>query len=152
MILDILENAPRYFPMHPGFARAFAFLMRPDLRQLPLGTYPIDGARIYATVSKDPGRKKEEAQLETHEKYIDIQFIVTGTDTMGWKARASCTRQADPYDPETDLRFFADEPDAWLTTKSGAFAVFFPEDAHMPLISPGMIHKVIVKIAVNGTR
>ena len=42
-----------------------------------------------------------------------------------------------------------DEPDAWLATKSGAFAIFFPEDAHMPLISAGQLHKVVVKVAVE---
>jgi len=150
MILDVLPNAHQYFALHPGFAKAFAFLARVDLGQLPVDKYAIDGDRIYAIVARDPGRKKEDAQLETHEKYIDIQYIVTGMDTMGWRPKASCTQPAGPYDPETDLQFFADQPDAWLATKSGAFAVFFPEDAHMPLISSGEIHKVIVKIAVDG--
>ena len=38
-------------------------------------------------VTKDPGRKKEDALLETHEKYIDIQLVLTGTDDMGWKTK-----------------------------------------------------------------
>ncbi|NJD55400.1 MAG: DUF386 domain-containing protein, partial [Nitrospirae bacterium] len=43
-------------------------------------------------------------------------------------------------------QFFVDKPDAWLSVEAGAFAIFFPEDAHMPLISPGRIHKVVVKV------
>jgi len=149
MILDVLENARRYCALDQGFSKAFEFLSRKDLKELPLGKYEIDGVRIYATVSKTPGRKKEAALLETHEKYIDIQLVLAGTDTMGWKPKSSCNQPTQGYDQKTDLQFFADQPDAWLATESGAFAIFFPEDAHMPLISQGDIHKVVVKIAAT---
>jgi biofilm protein TabA len=149
MILDVLENAHRYFALNKGFTKAFEFLMRPNLKELPVGKYKIDGDLVYAMVAKDPGRKKQDAQLETHEKYIDIQLILKGTDTMGWRPKATCKKSSGKYDPEMDLQFFTDEPDVWLAAKSGTFAIFFPEDAHMPLISSGQLHKVVVKITVN---
>lgn len=149
MILDVLENAHRYVALHQGFSQAFEFLKRPDLPELPVNTYEIDGERVYAMVAKETGRKKEDALLETHERYIDIQLVLAGTDTMGWRAKSLCQQPDGEYDPETDLQLFTDEPDVWLPTPSGAFAIFFPEDAHMPLISSGQIHKVVVKIAVN---
>jgi len=149
MILDVLENAHRYLALNNGFTRAFDFLMRPELKELPVDKYKIEGERVYAIVAKDPGRKKENALLETHEKYIDIQLVLAGTDDMGWKPKSSCKHPTDEYDPETDIQFFSDEPDSWLSTGSGVFAIFFPEDAHMPLISLGQIHKVVVKVAAN---
>ena len=149
MILDILENAPSYLPLNKGFAKAFEFLMRPDLKELPVDKYEIDGDRVYAMVAKDHGRKKEEGLLETHNKYIDIQLVLAGTDNMGWKPKSSCKESSSEYDQESDVQLFTDEPDAWLATQSGAFAIFFPEDAHMPMISSGQLHKVIVKVAVD---
>ena len=146
MILDVLENAHRYFELNKGFAKGFEFLKRPDLKELPADRYEIDGDLVYAIVAKDPGREKEDALLESHEKYIDIQLILVGTDNMGWKPRSLCKQPSGEYDQEADLQFFADEPDAWLATQSGAFAIFFPEDAHMPLISSGQLHKVVVKV------
>lgn len=151
MILDVLENAHRYLPLNKGFAKAIEFLLRPDLKELPAGKYEIDGDRVYATASKDPGRKKEDALLETHEKYIDIQLVLAGTDDMGWKPRSSCKQPSGEYDQKRDVQLFADEPEAWLSTESGSFAIFFPEDAHMPLISSGQLHKVVVKVAVAPT-
>jgi biofilm protein TabA len=148
MILDVLEEAKRYLSLNKGFAKAIEFLSRPDLKELPVGKYEIDGERIYAMVSKEPGRKKEDALLETHEKYIDIQVVLAGTDTMGWKSKSLCKKQTCAYDQEEDIQYFADEPDTWISTKSGAFVIFFPEDAHMPLISSGQLHKVVVKVAV----
>jgi biofilm protein TabA len=147
MILDILENAHRYLVMNNGFAKAVEFLQRPELQELPVGRYEIDGERVYAMVSKDFGIKKEDTHLETHEKYIDIQLILSGTDDIGWKPKSLCTQPSGEYDPESDLQFFADTPNTWLSIESGEFAIFFPEDAHMPMISSGQIHKVVVKIA-----
>jgi biofilm protein TabA len=151
MILDVLENAHRYLVLNKGFTKAIEFLLRPDLKELPAGKYEIDGEHVYATVSKDLGRKKEDALLETHEKYIDIQLVLAGTDDMGWKPKSSCKQPSGEYDQKPDVQFFADEPDAWLSTESGSFAIFFPEDAHMPLISSGQLHKVVVKVAVVPT-
>jgi len=149
MILDVLENAHRYLALNKVFAKAFEFLSRSDLKELPVGKYEIDGDCIYAMVSKEPGRKKEDALLETHDKYIDIQLILAGTDTMGWKPKSLCKQPAQGYDQKSDIEFFADKPDAWLATETGAFVIFFPEDAHMPLISPTQIHKVVVKVAAT---
>jgi len=149
MILDVIDNAHRYLALSKGFAEALEFLMRPALKELPVGRHEIDGDHVYAVVARDPGRRKGEALLETHEKYIDIQFILAGTDDMGWKPRMLCKQPAGEYDRQTDLQFFADEPDAWLSVGPGAFAIFFPEDAHMPMISSGQIHKVVAKVAVT---
>jgi YhcH/YjgK/YiaL family protein len=149
MILDVLENAHQYFAINKGFEKAFNFLIRPDLKELPVDKYEIDGDRVYAMVSKDYGRNKEDALLETHEKYIDIQLVLDGTDNMGWKAKTSCIKPSGEYNWETDAQFFEDDPDSWITTKSGSFAIFFPEDAHMPLISSGQLHKVVVKVAIE---
>jgi YhcH/YjgK/YiaL family protein len=147
MILDILENAYRYQVMNKGFEKAIEFLLLPELKSLSVGKYEIDGERVYAMVSKDFGLKKEDALLETHEKYIDIQLILGGTDDIGWKPKSLCKQPTGEYDQESDLQFFADKPKTWLSIESGEFAIFFPEDAHMPLISSGQIHKVVVKIA-----
>ena len=148
MILDILDNADRYNALHSNFAKAFQFLKRADLVTLTEGKYDIDGDNVFAIVAKDQGREKDEAQLEFHNKYIDIQMVLEGVDEMGWKARCACTDTGDPYDPENDIQFVADPPTAWAKTEPGHFAIFFPEDSHLPLIGKGLIHKVIVKVAV----
>lgn len=149
MILDVLKNTPRYLALNAGFAKGFEFLSRPDLQELPVGKYEIDGLQVYAMVAKDPGRRKEDGLLETHEQYIDIQLVLAGTDTMGWKTRSLCGQPTGRYDPEADIQFFADEPEIWMPTRNGSFVIFFPEDAHMPLISSGLIHKVVVKVAAG---
>lgn len=148
MVFDKLTNCNLYAHLHKNFAQAFAFLQKEDLEDLAEGTYEIDGKDVFAIVAKDQGRKKDEAQLEIHNKYIDIQLVLNGIDEMGWKARSACSEMTEPYDTENDIQFFADTPTTWFTTQSNHFAIFFPGDAHLPLIGAGIIHKVVVKIAV----
>lgn len=149
MIIDILENADRYTALHEDFVKAFAFLKRSDLPELAVDRYTIDGDLVFAMVAKDSGRGKSEARLEAHDRYIDIQMVLAGIDEMGWQSRSLCRLPAGPYDRDKDIRFFADPPAAWLPVVQGMFVIFFPEDAHLPLISAGVVHKVVVKVAVG---
>jgi biofilm protein TabA len=149
VICDLIENIERYRTLHTGFAEAFAFLRRSDLQTLPIARYPINGDRVFAMVARDQGRDKDEAQLEVHDKFIDIQMVLAGMDEMGWSPRSMCREPAGPYDPEGDIGYFEDAPAAWFQVREGMFAIFFPDDAHLPLISSGLIHKVVVKVAVD---
>jgi YhcH/YjgK/YiaL family protein len=148
MILARLEEADRYASLNPGFAKAFAFLRRSHLAQLAPGRHEIDGDRVYAMVIQAPGRTREAAKLEAHRKYIDVQYSVTATEEMGWKSTPACTRRDSDYDAEKEVELFADPPVAWIGVPPGHFVIFFPEDAHAPMIAEGNLHKVVVKVAV----
>lgn len=149
MILDHLDNWRHYTALHPGFEEAFAFLERRDLVDLSAGRHPIEGERLYALVIKEDGRSRDSARLETHKRYIDIQFTVAGADYIGWKPAAQCAGEDQGYNAEKDIAFFTDKPEAWVTTLPSTFAIFFPEDAHAPLGGTGAIHKVVVKVALT---
>jgi len=148
MILDRLENADIYANLHPAFAAAFALLRREDLASLPEGRHEIDGDAVYAWISKDPGRKANEASIETHDKYIDIQYVIDGVDSMGWKARKDLGPKTEESDEAKDLAFYEDTPTVWTDVTPGMFTIYFPGDAHLPAISDGMLHKVVVKIQI----
>lgn len=53
------------------------------------------------------------------------------------------------YSDKRDIAFFRDVPSAWIAVPAGAYCVFFPEDAHAPLVSAAPIRKVVMKIAVG---
>jgi YhcH/YjgK/YiaL family protein len=148
MILATLTEADRYHALHPQFAEAFAFLRSTDLYALEPGKHAIDGERLFAIVEACAGRTRVEAKLECHRRYIDIQLVLEGVDEMGWKPTAECVDPATDYDAARDIRFFNDAPSSWIATPPGSFCLFFPDDAHAPLVSTGMIRKVVVKIGV----
>jgi YhcH/YjgK/YiaL family protein len=146
MILDTLANADRYLSLHPVFPRAFEFLRSTDLSALTPGRHVIDGESLFAIVEACPGRTRGEAKLECHRRYIDIQLVLGGTDEMGWKPLGECRQPVSEFNVERDIRFFDDVPSSWVTTPAGSYCIFFPDDAHAPLVSDGQVRKVVVKI------
>ncbi len=150
MIFSTLPNAVRYAALHPLFTRVFEFIHNTDMLTLAPGIHPIVGDDLFAIVENMPGRSRADAQLECHRRYIDIQLVLEGTDEMGWKALADCRNPVSDYSAEKDIQFFHDTPATWIATPPGAFCIFFPEDAHAPLVSTGRIRKVIFKIAVDA--
>jgi len=149
IIINKLQHAERYFNVHPAFEKAFAFLRQDGLAELAADRYEIDGDRLFCMISKGPGRSRSEAKLEAHRKYIDIQYVIAGTDEMGWKPTADCKLIDTSYDAEKDIEFFKDQPDSWTPVPAGSFVIFFPQDAHAPLVGSGEIHKAVLKIAVE---
>lgn len=148
MIFDTLPQADRYAALHPLFPRAFAFLHETDLNALAPGRYPIEGESLFAIVEEANGRRRADAKLECHRRYIDIQLVLRGVDEMGWKPVRDCHQPVADYSDKRDIRFFHDAPASWIATPAGAFCVFFPEDAHAPLVGTGSIRKIVLKIAV----
>jgi YhcH/YjgK/YiaL family protein len=149
MIFASLSGFERYLNLHPLFPRVFEFIRATDFSALAPGRHSIVGDDLFAIVEQVSGRSREAAKLECHRRYIDIQLVLSGVDEMGWKALTDCHAPLADYSMEKDVRFFADAPATWIATPPGHFCVFFPEDAHAPLVSDGDIRKVIFKIAVN---
>jgi YhcH/YjgK/YiaL family protein len=148
MILDDLASAGRYEALHPLFRQGFEFLGRGDLERLASGRHEIDGDRVFALVNRDPGRGRTGARLEAHRKYIDIQYLVTGREEIGWRPTHTCQQLSEAYNESRDILFFADQPQTWIELPERSYMIFFPQDAHAPLAAIGDNLKVVIKVAV----
>lgn len=148
MILDTLENAAKYASLRAGISEAFGFLDQPGLAELPEGKHEILGDRVYAIIARENGRSVSDGEMEGHRKYVDIQYVISGGESMGWSPREGLENSTD-YDEENDFELFKGAPQSVVCVPPGSFAVFLPTDAHLPLIGDGPIHKVIVKVAVG---
>ncbi len=150
MILNKLSEAEKLQSIHPGFTAAFDFLKRPDLAELPVGTYEIDGKRIYTMIQEYEGRGKVAATLETHKRYIDIQYTISGDELIGYRHAYECIPDPEGWNDENDVCFFNDKSNFWLPVPPGSLAIFFPgEDAHAPMAGIGAVRKVVIKIAAS---
>lgn len=149
MILDHLDSCEYYTSTHELFAKAFEFLHRADLASLENGKHEIDGARLYATIIRAKGAGIQKAKLEGHRQYIDIQYIVSGQDVIGWKPSLACKPPSEAYDSARDFELFSDAPIVWTPVPAKHFAVYFPHDAHAPMACDEQMHKVVVKVRVE---
>ena len=151
MILDTLENAHLYYGLGPKFIKAFEYLNTTDLASLEKGKYEIDGDRIIAIINEYETVDASGEQMESHKKYIDVQYIVRGAELIGhdFILEKSPSRA---YDEEKDYMLFAEKPSFFSRLEQHHFAVFFPSDLHMPNIrinGPAQVKKVVIKISVQ---
>lgn len=152
MIIGNISDSERYNLLMPYLKEAFEFIRSKDLKDLNERRYEINGDQLYCIISRQMGKKQNEAKLEFHRKYIDIHYTISGSDTIGWKPVINCTSVEQEYDDKKDFGLYSDSSDSWITLLPGYFAVFFPEDAHAPLVSEGTIHKAVIKIADNRNK
>ena len=148
MILDSLGNVGLYESINSRFKMAFDFLRNTDLLALPIGKIELDGSDLFVNVVDIIGKTAENARMETHNNYIDIQIPVTAAETMGWIAGNKLNQVTDPYNVEKDITFFADKASNFIKVQPFEFAIFFPEDGHQPGISEGQYKKIIIKVRV----
>lgn len=148
MILDSLKNYEKYLLLNPLFKQAFDYIIKNDLSAFEPGKIVLDGEKLFISIMEIEGKTQEAAKLESHKKYIDIQYIISGIETMGWACIDNCTNEVSPYNPEKDITFFTNESGTYFDVNPGDFVIFFPEDGHAPAIGKGFIKKAVVKVLV----
>lgn len=149
MILDHLSNAEIYSAQHPGFGAAFRALRENDWTTRSPGRYELISGKLYINVDETAGRGRDNAVLEAHRLFVDIQVILAGCEEIGWRDSASCRVERAPYDTDRDIIFWMDEPWSWIRVPEGCFAIFWPSDAHAPLGGNGAVKKAVAKVAIE---
>jgi YhcH/YjgK/YiaL family protein len=151
MVIDKLSEINKYTSLHPRFAKAIDYIVTNNLLIAEPGTVLVDGEDIKAIIIKGNCVPEEEslAGFECHNTYIDIQIVLKGKETVGWRARTSCSSPKGEYSEEKDVLFYADAPTLFFELQAGMFSIYFPEDVHAPMIGEGPIKKVVMKVRVK---
>ena len=149
MILDTIDNTHLCTGLHAGFAKAFEILRDSTLSQKEDGRYTVDGDKVYYMIQRYTTRPMSQGKLEAHRKYIDIQFLLSGEELLGYAPVKDLT-VAEKYNPQKDIAFFNTPKDVTkIKLEPGLFCILFPDDAHLPcchLAEPAEARKVVIKI------
>ena len=133
----------------PGTAEASRIAAVPDGETVRIEL----GEGVFALEQAYQGKLPAEGRWEAHERFIDVQVIVSGNELMG-VIDASRLTLAEDFRATRDLMFFAPrEGGSTLRVGAGEVAVFFPVDAHMPSLADGeptLVRKTVVKVPVAG--
>lgn len=148
MVLDSLANAERYYSLHPAFQKAFDFIKNTDFSTRETGKIVIDGDNLYINHAKCGTKTVEQAKIETHNQYIDIQVAYEQAEQIGYTPTCDLKEPIGEYDEANDIAFFNDKAQVMLTMRPGQFTIFWPEDGHQPAIGEGSWKKIIVKVKI----
>ena len=152
MIFDTLENCEFYYGLHKNFEKAFDFIKKAEAEDLPAGRYDFGGEEIFAHIQEYDSKDPEKFKFEGHRKYIDIQYVISGTEEIEvMNLKNSATGEG--YIPEREVEFFGSgENIGKYILGKGEYGIFYPSDLHKPgLMHDGnstQVKKVLVKVKI----
>jgi len=147
MIIDTIDQLAHYSSLKHAFQPVAEHIAQLDLKTIQPGKYAFDDTEAFYYCFEYETKEASYCKGEIHTKMIDVHFIIDGCEVIGM-----CPRHAadlTPYDAENDYSAAAAVFDHY-TLSAGAFAVFFPHEAHVTAISPSAnstkVKKLVFKL------
>lgn len=153
LIVDTLENISLYESISPDLKTAIEFIKSTDLSKLEDGMHIVDGNRVTVKIKLAyETRTEEQVKWECHENHIDIQYLLSGQELMGYCSLSDLQVKGD-YIAERDVTYFADKyKGTRIIMKPNTYIILFPQDVHCPQISDGDVrvnNKAVFKVIVS---
>jgi biofilm protein TabA len=155
MFFSSIQNLAQDMPiLHKALVRGLEYVKNADLAKLNAGKYEIDGSALFALVQDNQTAPRTERKAEAHRKYIDIQYVHSGSEIIGFGLSNSSNEILEDLLDQKDAIFFKTVKDEMeLVLTPGMYAIFFPTDVHRPGCihrSAAAVRKVVVKIAITS--
>ena len=136
--------------------KALDSLRMMDLEALAPGRYEIDGENMFLQVSQSLTQLKKEKRPEVHRKYIDVQYIISGRENIGFCIDRSGLEVIEDLLDSKDVLFYKEDDyakEVMLPMATGDYAIFFPGEVHRPgceLNGIVPVKKAVIKIKVDS--
>jgi YhcH/YjgK/YiaL family protein len=152
MIFDNVKNASLYSNISSNLKAALNYMQNNDLNSFENGRFEIADGNVTVIIKKGYNTKEEEqCKWESHQKYIDIQYLLEGQEQIGYCKTLDMEVKV-PYDEETD-KILYHNCDKHFKTKlePGDFIILFPDDSHKTLIAGDKVttnNKAVIKVLI----
>jgi biofilm protein TabA len=152
MIVDLIANLSLYHSVHKAIAWIADYITTHDVSKLPLGKSRLhDGIDL---IREDyPSKPAESCQFEAHENYADLQWVLSGTEAIGYANKANTAYTVtQAYQSDKDVEKQSVEQYSTIILHAHQFAIVFPGELHMPKIAVGdsqPIQKAVFKIRLQ---
>lgn len=137
----------------PPIRYAMERLQQLDFGNLLPGKYEIDGDRIFYIVSESITQDRQGLKAESHQSYMDIQYIVEGEEKIGF-ARLTDEQSAtdDLLESSDALLYESLHNEMELLLQAGNYVMFYPADIHRPgckVKEAAPLKKIVFKIKLD---
>lgn len=135
--------------------KALAYLRDTDFENLPDGEIEIEGRNIYATLNTYKTEPRCLKKPEAHKKYIDVQFLIKGTEIIGVSPLQDDSKVLENYEIDRDLLFYEnDVTEKSYILKEKELMVIFPWELHIPGCDvegySNTVRKLVIKVKIGG--
>ena len=145
MIYDNIKNAYRY--------NEFAFVLSKikEYTKKSVGKYELDGNNLFINVNSYETSEKETDTFENHHNYIDVQYIVSGSEKILVREKNEAFL-CEKYREESDVEFYTfNDRCAEITLLEGDFLILFPGETHSVgfcVDKPEVVNKIVAKVHI----
>jgi len=146
------EFAISYYKQKARWDKAFTFLKNTDLAKIEVKRHDIDGNNVYALVSQYLTKNEADAKYEAHQNYVDIQYVISGTEQMSTAPQSAKMDILTAYNAANDIEFMTVTQGSHYKATPERFFLFFPSDIHRPSVKIGensQVKKVVLKVKID---
>ena len=126
----------------------YDFIKNNDLMTIETGRYPLENG-AYVLIQEYTSKLRSVARYETHERFYDIQYIISGCEIISMIPREKLEESA-PYNPDKDITFYNNSFEGIDNVLSdGDFLIIAPADGHQPGIcvnEQNTVRKAVFKV------
>lgn len=146
MIVDKIEKLKLYKEIP---SEVVQFLSELDINNIKLGKRVLSDC-IYVNIEEYNTKDIEVASFESHDKYIDIQLLLKGSENIYYASRDNLSIKV-PYDETRDIAFYSDGIQGYPYIKLDGtnFMMIYPHEAHAPQVSSGNLSQKVLKVVVK---
>lgn len=127
----------------------FDYLAKTDLLSIPKGKLKIPGSDLVVSVEDSRNEPLEKRRSESHNKHIDFQYVVKGTERFGVIDHYTSTPNC-KYRPDVIHYDYAPLKARFYDSNPGEFFIFFPRDWHIAKVandtSDQAIRVIVIKV------
>ena len=127
----------------------FDYLAKTDLLSIPKGKHKIPGSDLVVSVEDSKNEPLEKRRRESHNKHIDFQFVVKGTERFGVIDHYTSTPNC-KYRPDVIHYDYAPQKARFYDSNPGEFFIFFPRDWHIAKVATDgedqTIRVIVIKV------
>ena len=148
MIYDSLDNLKQYLSVAPEAIDILQKKLSEITVDSPNGKTILIEDKLFIIVSRYATSSQAESKVETHSNFADLQMLIGGNEKIGY-APVDSLPILTPYQKQDDYALYElnSENAVFLPLIPGNFAIFFPEEGHIPGCGNGSeVVKVVVKI------
>jgi YhcH/YjgK/YiaL family protein len=144
-----IEALYAHYTRHSNlWEQVFNCLAEIDLEGIETGRYPIAGDSLFMIVDEYLTQDVNERKYEAHNKYIDLQYVISGQELIGI-SKLDKQEVLEPYEEDRDIAFFKIHDGEFRLADNSVFFIFFPDDAHQPCVKVNQsapVRKIVFKI------
>lgn len=141
----------KHFPV--ALRKAIEYLQKTDFEKIKNGKHFLEGEKMFVILDEYKTISRDYKKAEMHRKFIDVQFIISGEESMGFDFETENDQPSENYSPEKDVALYDKiNKENYFTVQKNMYIVFYPGEIHRPgcsLEGEVNVRKAIVKISVD---